>query len=157
MLTKLDHFSLFIVARSLEKAGSVSILASSTGIHEGTIYTWLNMEHGPSRTSLSTMDNYLKQSNSRNNFDKPFVPSSAREPMERLKIFIVRHSISQNSQRIMFAETGDGERVFLPPVVTKDAFEKYGTEGVLPLETSFEVLAYKDRSGRSEYIAYSVF
>lgn len=159
MLTKFDHFPLFVVARSLEKAGSVSKLASSTNIHEGTIYTWLNMEHGPSRASVSSMESYLKQPATRERnerSERPFTPSSAREEMVRKRVFVVRHAISQSSQRILFTETGDGERVFMPPIVTKSAFEKYGSNDILPLETAMDVMAYKDRSGRSDYIAFSV-
>lgn len=157
-MKQFEHTPVFLVARALQKAGTVAKLAKEIRVGESTIYFWLNMDHGLSRPSVEALTRYLEapEPAPATRAQRRPEPSNAREEMHPMRVFLVRHALSRDSRPIIFAENGDGEQVFMPPIVAEQAFARYGANGVLPYDTPMNVTAYKDRSGRSAYIAYAV-
>jgi transcriptional regulator with XRE-family HTH domain len=164
---KNDMFPLVVVAKCLEASGgNLAKFAAATDVAVSTIYTWLKMHHAPSPEKLEKMQDYLASINTAPKPpapDEPFIKREYRtnEPVQREElieksVYVTRHSIARNGERIIFGETLEGDAVFIPPSPTRQIFAKYGSEGVVPVDTRIDLRMYRDASGRSGFIALEV-
>jgi transcriptional regulator with XRE-family HTH domain len=165
---KNDMFPLMVVAKCMEvSGGNLAKFAAATDVAVSTIYTWLKMHHTPSPDKLEKMQAYLKSMDVATPpppvIDEPFMKREYRtsEPVQREEliekaVYVTRHSIARNGERIIFGETLEGDAVFIPPSPTRQVFAKYGSDGVVPVDTRVDLRMYRDASGRSGFIALEV-
>jgi transcriptional regulator with XRE-family HTH domain len=167
MKVKSDVFPLLMIARCMEACGGkIAKFAAATDVSVSTIYTWLKMHHAPSPDKLEKMQEYLASVNATPPppvVDEPFMKREYRtsEPVQREEliekaVYVTRHSIARNGERIIFGETLEGDAVFIPPSPTRQVFAKYGSDGVVPVDTRVDMRMYRDASGRSGFIALEV-
>jgi transcriptional regulator with XRE-family HTH domain len=167
MKVKSDVFPLLLIARCMEACGGkIAKFAAATDVSVSTIYTWLKMNHAPSPDKLERMQEYLESMKAAPTLpvsDEPFVKREYRtnEPVQREElveksVYVTRHSIARNGERIIFGETLEGDAVFIPPSPTRQVFAKYGSDGVVPVDTRVDLRMYRDASGRSGFIALEV-
>jgi transcriptional regulator with XRE-family HTH domain len=165
---KNDMFPLMVVAKCMEvSGGNLAKFAAAADVAVSTIYTWLKMHHTPSPDKLEKMQAYLKSMDVAPPplpvIDEPFMKREYRtsEPVQREEliekaVYVTRHSIARNGERIIFGETLEGDAVFIPPSPTRQVFAKYGSDGVVPVDTRVDMRMYRDASGRSGFIALEV-
>ena len=168
MKVKSDVSPLMMIARCMEASGgNIAKFAAATDVSVSTIYTWLKMLHAPSNDKLEKMQAYLKSVDVA--MPPPPVPNEpflkreyrTNEPIQREElvekaVYVTRHSIARNGERIIFGETLEGDAVFIPPSPARQVFAKYGNDGVVPVDTRIDMRMYRDASGRSGFIALDV-
>jgi hypothetical protein len=175
---------LMVVARALNKAGSVTVLAEALDVSRNAIYAWCDFHTSPSKELMEALQDYL------NEIPKVVAPAPApvalppaaptqmaellkvltekkpeqAEPkknynlpidMEVHPVVVQRHAYAKSGARIIFGSTVDtGERVFVPPHTTDKLLKKL--DGVIPIDTVFKAQLARDISGRSDFIAQEV-
>ena len=152
---KNDMFPLMVVAKCMEvSGGNLAKFAAATDVAVSTIYTWLKMHHAPSPDKLEKMQAYLANINATPTqpaVDEPFMKREYRtsEPVQREEliekaVYVTRHSIARNGERIIFGETLEGdavrERVSVAESVASSSFRtasgrSAGSGGICPLAT----------------------
>jgi len=167
---------LMIIAKALQRAGSVAKLSDETGFTRNSIYLWCDFRNGPSQEAVEIMQEYIDfMETSDKAVVAPVVAPVAlpiatpgagltellagvkkgRETYNRPnniisgEITIARHAYAKSGMRIIFADYNGGN-VFVPPHTTDRILERLK---VIPIGTRVRVLMSPDISGRSDYIA----
>jgi len=162
---------LMIVARALEKAGSVAALSDAVTVSRNAVYSWCDFRFGPSPVVLELLQEYLNEQPPvvsappvEKQVEAPRVESAA-PPVSRgynvptgmivHDIVVERHAYAKTGARIIFGSTlSTGERVFVPPHTTDKLLKRL--EGLIPIDTVFKAQVAKDISGRSDFIAQEI-